>query len=366
MCVCHICFAQVDLLACDVGGIKPTLASPQARANASISSAHAAVQAALQSAAAVAVLTARGDDVAASRAATAAARAAQVAVGHAQALQLDVTEAPSCQEAGEPSSSAAATAQQDPATAAAIALHCPTVMPAGSAAAVLQQQASAAADTGPARAASSTSSLQLAAANAQLAAQLAQGPQPALLPRGSGLLVLFSNDWSGKARLLQAGKASVADQTYSYYSVLQLMLAEGLLLRDGFTQPVKVRVAAEFLAPGAPKQQQQQQLTGSWSKTFKIGATPGAHLLLHSRPRHTWGKKFTAKCSAAAGYAALFPELSQANMAAALGEYGGYARFQRCFVCNNGSLLVIFIKSFEERQQVSVLGVTLKYLEQPG
>jgi hypothetical protein len=89
---------------------------------------------------------------------------------------------------------------------------------------------SAAADTGPA-----TSSLQLAAANAQLAAQLAQGPQPALLPRGSGLLVLFSNDRSGKARLLQAGKASVAGQTYRYYSVLQLMSAEGLLLRNGFT-----------------------------------------------------------------------------------------------------------------------------------
>jgi hypothetical protein len=79
-------------------------------------------------------------------------------------------------------------------------------MPAGSAAAVLQQQASAAADTGPARAASLTSSLQLAAANAQLAAQLAQGPQPALLPRGSGLLVLFSNDWSGKARLCKLAR----------------------------------------------------------------------------------------------------------------------------------------------------------------
>jgi hypothetical protein len=211
------------------------------------------------------------------------------------------------------------------------------------------------ADAGPA-----TSSLQLAAANAQLAAQLAQGPQPALLPRGSGLLVLFSNDWSGKARLLQAGKASVAGQTYRYYSVLQLMSAEGLLLRDGFTQPVKVRVAAEFVAP-------EQQLTGNWSRAVvKLDVTPGSNLLLHSRPRHTWGKKFSAKCSAAAGYEALFPDLSQANMAAALGEYGGYARCQRCFVCNNGSLLVIFIKSFEERQQVSVLGVTLKYLEQPG
>jgi hypothetical protein len=234
-------------------------------------------------------------------------------------------------------------------------------MPAGSAAAVLQQQASAAAaDTGPA-----TSSLQLAAANAQLAAQLAQGPQPALLPRGSGLLVLFSNDWSGKARLLQAGKASVAGQTYRYYSVLQLMSAEGLMLRDGFTQPVKVRVAAEFVAP--EQQQQQQQLTGNWSKAVvKLEVTPGSNLLLHSRPRHTWGKNFSSKCSAAAGYEALFPDLSQANMAAALGEYEGYARCQRCFVCNNGSLLVIFIKSFDERQQVSVVGVTLKCIEQPG
>jgi hypothetical protein len=138
------------------------------------------------------------------------------------------------------------------------------------------------------------------------------------------LLVLFSNDWSGKARLLQAGKALVAGQAFSHFSVVQLMSVEGLVLRDGFTQSfVPVRVAAEFLAQ--EQQQQQQQLTGSWSKAvFKLSVTPDSNLLLHSRAKHTWGKKFTAKCSAASGYEALFnPDLSQANVAAALGEQGG-------------------------------------------
>jgi hypothetical protein len=92
-----------------------------------------------------------------------------------------------------------------------------------------------------------------------------------LLPRGSGLLALLSNGWSGKARLLQAGKAVVAGHTFSHFSVLQLMSAEGLLLRDGFMQSVYVRVAAEFLAP-----EQQQQLTGNWSRAVvKLDVTPG-------------------------------------------------------------------------------------------
>jgi hypothetical protein len=189
---------------------------------------------------------------------------------------------------------------------------------------VLQQVPSAAADTGLLCAVSLTPALQLAAASARLAAQLAQGPQPALLPRGSGLLLLFSNDWAGKARLLEAGKATVGAQTFSHFSMAQLMSKEGLVLRDGFTQSsVPVRVAAEFLAQ--EQQQQQQQLTGSWSKAvFKLSVTPGSNLLLHSRAKHTWGKKFTAKCSAASGYEALFnPDLSQANVAAALGEQGG-------------------------------------------
>jgi hypothetical protein len=304
------------VLCCDVDSIKLALASPTARANASISSAHAALQSALQSAAAVAALTARGDDAAASRAAVTAARAAQAAAGHAQQLQLAVSD----QVSGEASWHAAAIAPDDdadlpnlveePATEAAIALHCPTVMPAGSAA-VLQQASAPAAATGLASPVSSTAALQQAAANAQLAVQLAQGPQPALLSRGSGLLLLFGNDWAGKARLLQAGKAMVAGLSFSHFSVVQLMSVE--MLRDTFTQSVPVRVAAEFLA-------QEQQLTGNWSKAvFKLSVTPGSNLLLHSRAKHTWSTKFTAKCSAAAGYEALFPDLSQANVAAALG-----------------------------------------------
>jgi hypothetical protein len=83
-------------------------------------------------------------------------------------------------------------------------------------------------------------------------------------------------------------------------------------------------VAAEFLVPPVtPEQQQQQQLTGNWSKAvFKLSLTPGVNLLLHSRAKHTWGKRFTAKCGGAAGYEKLFPDLSQANVAAALGEQG--------------------------------------------
>lgn len=348
----------MDLLCCDVDRIKLALASPQARANASISSAAAAVQSALQSAAAVAALTARGNDSAAARHSADAVRAAQAAVGHASQLQLDVGD----MMTGQPSSSAAnpdladlpdLVDVEEPATAAAIALHCPSGMPASSAV-----------GTGAASPVSSTPALQLAAASAQLAAQLAHGPQPALLSRGSGLLVLFSNDWAGKARLLQAGKATVGAQTFSHFSIVQLMSVDGLVLRDGFAQSsVPVRVAAEFLA-----QQLQQQQTGHWSRAvFKLNVTPGSNLLLHSRARHTWGKNFTANCSAASGYEALFnPDLSQANVAAALGEQGSYALFQSCFVCYLGPLLVVFIKGSHEIKQVWVLRLPLVYLVQLG
>jgi hypothetical protein len=139
---------------------------------------------------------------------------------------------------------------------------------------------------------------------------------------------------------------------------------DGLVLRDGFAQSsVPVRVAAEFLA-----QQLQQQQTGHWSRAvFKLNVTPGSNLLLHSRARHTWGKNFTANCSAASGYEALFnPDLSQANVAAALGEQGSYALFQSCFVCYLGPLLVVFIKGSHEIKQVWVLRLPLVYLVQLG
>jgi hypothetical protein len=160
----------------------------------------------------------------------------------------------------------------------------------------------------------------------------------------------------------------VGAQTFSHFSVAQLMSKEGLLLRDGLTQSsVPLRVAAEFLVPpGAPKQQ-QQQLTGNWSKAvFKRSLTPGVNLLLHSRAKHTWGKRFTAKCGGAAGYEKLFPDLSQANVAAALGEQGSYALFQSCFVCYLGPLLVVFIKGSHEIKQVWVLRLPLVYLVQLG
>jgi hypothetical protein len=158
--------------------------------------------------------------------------------------------------------------------------------------------------------------LQLAVAGAQLATELAQVPTSPLLRRGAGLLVLFPNSWGGKAQLLQAGKALVAGKAFTHSSVLQLMSEQGLLLLAGCQQSVSVRVAADHLTPSTP-------LIGNCSKLcFTISITPGVSLLLHSPASHTWGRKFTAKCSAAAGYAGLFPDLSQANISSALGAQG--------------------------------------------
>jgi hypothetical protein len=131
------------------------------------------------------------------------------------------------------------------------------------------------------------------------------------------MLVLFSTSWNGKAQLLQAGKSVIALKPFTHCSVLQLMSNDGLLLWPGSKQSVSVRMAADYLAPSTP-------LTGNWSKSsFTVSITPGVNLLLHSPGSHTWGRRFTGKCSAAAGYAALFPGLSQANITSALGE-------QRC------------------------------------
>jgi hypothetical protein len=131
------------------------------------------------------------------------------------------------------------------------------------------------------------------------------------------MLVVFPNSWNGKAQLLQAGKTVIAGKPFTHCSVLQVMSEQGVLLRGGYEQSASVRVAADYLAPSTP-------LTGNWSKScFTISITPGVNLLLHSPASHTWGRKFTAKCSAAAGYAALFHGLSQANITSALGK-------QRC------------------------------------
>ncbi|WIA36184.1 hypothetical protein OEZ86_007527 [Tetradesmus obliquus] len=93
------------------------------------------------------------------------------------------------------------------------------------------------------------------------------------------------------------------------------MSPEGLLLRNGSAQSVRVRVAADFMTAATDK-----QLVGQWSRTVSsVTITPGSNLLLHARAQHTWGKNFTAKCSAAAGYEALYPGLSKASIDAALG-----------------------------------------------
>jgi hypothetical protein len=87
---------------------------------------------------------------------------------------------------------------------------------------------------------------------------------------------------------------------------------------------VQVRVAAEFLTSGPAPAQQQQLLTGHWSKkAYTLSVTPGVNLLLYCNPTHTWGKKFTASCPAAcSSFGALFPGLSPAKVTFALGEQG--------------------------------------------
>jgi hypothetical protein len=160
-----------------------------------------------------------------------------------------------------------------------------------------------------------------AAAAADMAADLAQGQQPYVLSRGAGMLMLLPDSWGGKAVQLRAGRALVAEQRFTHYSIVQLMSAAGVLLQQG-SQTVQVRVAAEFLTAGPTPQQQQQLLTGHWSKkAYKLSVTPGVSLLLHCSPTHNWGKKFTASCPAAcSSYEALYTGLSPVKVTSALGE----------------------------------------------
>jgi len=130
------------------------------------------------------------------------------------------------------------------------------------------------------------------------------------------LLVLLTT-WGGKAQLLPAGKAVSAGQTFSHFSVVQLMSNGGLLLQNDHGQVVDVRVAAEFMPHG-----QQQLLTGFWSKRpYKVSVTPGINVLVHSPAKHSCHKKFTASCpAAAASYKALYAGLSDDHIQAELGD----------------------------------------------
>jgi hypothetical protein len=312
----------VDMLCCDVDAIKQSLAAPEARAQASVGAAAHAVLSALQSAAAVAAANARGDEATASRAAQAAAAAAQSALQHAQQLQaLGVNAATTARLSASiplPLQQAAETPVGGEQPAAELEAE-PVELVAVGAAGGLDSST----DMGTAAYATVTASLQQAAAAADMAAELAQGPQPYVLPRGAGMLALFSDNWGGKAVQLQAGRALVGEQYFTHYSIVQLMSAAGVLLQQESAQIVQVRVAAECLSAG-PAAQQQQPLTGHWSKkAYKLSMTPGLNLLLHCQPTHNWGKKFTASCPAAcSSYEALFPDLSHAKVTTALGEQG--------------------------------------------
>ena len=311
----------VDVLCCDVDAMKQSLAAPELRVQASVGAAAHAVLSALQSAAAVAAANARGDEAAASRAAQAAAAAAQSAIQHAQQLQVLGVNAATTTRL---SASIPLQAQQ--------AAETPVIIEDSAAEVEAVPVAELTAVGGTGGLGSSTdmgtaacASLQQAAAAADIAAEMAQGPQPYVLPRGAGMLMLLPDSWGGKAVQLRAGRALVGEQRFTHYSIVQLMSAAGVLLQQGSAQTVQVRVAAEFLTAGpAPQQQQQQLLTGHWSKkAYKLSVTPGANLLLHCSPTHTWGKKFTASCPAAcSSYEALYTGLSLAKVTSALGEQG--------------------------------------------
>jgi hypothetical protein len=247
----------VDWLCCDVDAMKLALAAPEAQVQSSMGAAAHAVMSALQSAAVVAAASARDDDAAASRAAQAVAAATQSAVQHALQLQaLGVGAAPT--DSSIPSLQLQQQAVSTPVgleePAAALLEEDPSTEPA--AAAVVGDTGSLDGSTGVGAepcASNIAASLQHAAADADRAAQLAEGPQPDVLPRGAGMLVLCNDNWAGKALQLQAGRALVVEQHSvcgTHYSVVQLMSASGVLLQHRSAQTVQVRVAAEFLSTG--------------------------------------------------------------------------------------------------------------------
>jgi hypothetical protein len=99
------------------------------------------------------------------------------------------------------------------------------------------------------------------------------------------------------------------------------MTEDGLLLQQGKSQRVSVRVAAEFLSAEQPR-------TGHWSKqAYSISITPGQDLLLHCQPQHTWGGRFTATCPAAArSHMALYDDhFSDSGILSTLGEHRSQA-----------------------------------------
>jgi len=136
-----------------------------------------------------------------------------------------------------------------------------------------------------------------------------------LLRRGAGLLVLLQHRWGSKAKALQ-GRVQLAGATYSHYSMLQLMTAEGLLLSGG-AQKVKVRVAAEFCSESV-------DIVGAWSKRpYTVTVAPQHALLLHSQPPKALGKTFAATSTACTHtYEALYG-WTPACITAALGKQGG-------------------------------------------
>lgn len=356
----------VDLWCADWSAIKLAFAAPAVQGQATAAAASAAVLSALLSGAQVAQAMARGDAAAASRAAAAATALAGTAVTHVQQLQAITAEGAQAPAEGVRGSSrgervptsmgAAAAAEAGAADAAgagagaAAAFPVPTGTPAHG-----SERAAAAAGVGSHRVStggtlpavpllseaaahgpllppsappasssppppSGADTLQAAAAEAAgLAAHLQQAATPSsqTLRRGAGLLVLLGDSWGGKAKQLQAGRAVVSGQEYTHFSVLQLMTTEGLLLQDGHSQKVSVRVASDFLPA-------QQPRTGHWSKQqHTVIITPGRDLLLSCQPQHTWGQRFTASCSAASSsYLALYDGLSDTSISTALSEQG--------------------------------------------
>ena len=406
----------VDLSCADWGAVKLSFAAPAVQVEATAAVASAAVLSALLSGAHVAQAMARDDTAAASRAAEQASALAGAAVTHVHQLQAitagrgqasaDPVRGASSSGAGRavPAGEAAAVPGAGAADAAATVVSVAT----GAAAHPSEQAATAAAAAGRGSSGVSTSdtlpavpllsavahlgaqllsspapvagalpdpvstsskpppsaadTLQAAAAGAaELAEQLGRAAAPSThtLRRGAGLLLLLPDSWGGKGRLLAAGRAVVNGQEFSHFSILQLMTTNGLLLQDGCTQTVSVRVAAEFIPAEQPR-------TGHWSKAaYTITVTPGSNLLLYCQPQHTWGQRFVAGCAAAArSFLALYDGLSDSAVAAALGEQWCQALLQLGFASDGCALAVKLIQQLQEVCKMGVFGIPLPDLVQ--
>jgi hypothetical protein len=274
----------VCLLAADWNAVKSSFASPAARSEGMLAAAAAAAASAVQAA---------------------ADTARHLAAGNASAAATSIAVA----------DSAAATACNN--THAALAL-------AQAASAAVPSQMVSGPATGPATTAAeparltATSLESVTAVLGQAAAAPVGAGGAITLRRGAGLLLLVpsSRAWRGLSKPL-GGSIIIREHTYSYYTIAQLMTAEGLILQGGQQQRVSVRAAGEFAAG-------DQALSGNWAKQpHVVMVWPGETLLLWEQPSHKLGSKFVGDAASFA-YPALYSSFTEERITAAIGASVGH------------------------------------------